>query len=103
MPPSHYRHTLTLSQHALHEVDAVAHHHSIPLRSILAVHRLDLHTLYDWVVFRPAFCDPAQAALRECAECVGHPEYLDVLAVGGEGVGVGGGGRLGIRVVWWRW
>jgi hypothetical protein len=59
--------------------------------------------LYDWVLLRLAFCDPAQAALRELAESVGHPEYLAILAIGGEGVGGGGGGRrLGVCVVWWR-
>ena len=87
--PPHNRYTRTLSQHALHEVDAVAHHHSIPLRRILAVHRLDLHTLYDGVLLLPAFCNPAQAALGELTESVGHFEYLVVLAVGSKGVGGG--------------
>ena len=41
----------TLSQHALHEVDAIAHDHTVSLCAILAGHRLDLHTLYDRLLF----------------------------------------------------
>ena len=88
----------------MHEVDAVAHDHAIPLRTRLVVHRLDLHALHDGTVFLPAIGDAAQTALRELFESVGHLEDLTVLAVRSEGAGRGGGGsgRRKLCVIWWR-
>ena len=54
---------LTLSNHALDEILCVVEHDSISFGAVLLIlHRLDLHTLYDWIGHILAGKDLAQAA-----------------------------------------
>ena len=63
---------LTLTQHALNEVPAIIHDHSISLIAVLTGHRLDLHALHNRLLGELACRNLLQCAHTEDAHGVGH-------------------------------
>lgn len=63
---------LTLAQHALNEVSAIVHDHSVSLIAVLTGHRLDLYALHDRLLGKFACRNLLQGAHTEDAHWVGH-------------------------------